>query len=166
MTHLRGPLLWTVAMNSTYLTKMAKELCQQQHLQLGLCLSPHLVSLTPHYYYFNFSIFNNPIFLFWVSSICPWTSTSSSCLWPSVRGSTGAVNGLFVCLFVILLWISMLCLSSTADLLFIGFVKVSIFFLLMMDFFWVLLYFQMLVIFGYMTLWILNYFLDMKGEWC
>lgn len=39
MTHLTGPLLWTVAfydLQTTYLTKMARNLYQQKHLQLCL----------------------------------------------------------------------------------------------------------------------------------
>ena len=117
MTHQWDPLLWTVAihgLNITCLTKMAKELHQQQHLQLGLCLSSLFLLLTPPPF---FSLSKNTIFLPLWFLFSPWTRTttstttsttsSSSCPWPSVHVSD-ATNGLFLCLVfsLFLLWCS------------------------------------------------------------
>ena len=95
MTHQRGPLLWTIAihvLNSHCLTKMAKELYHQQHLQLGLCLPALSPSSTPLLCFLSLE-FSFPSLGF---LLCPWTSsTSSSCHWPSVLGS-GTMNGLSI----------------------------------------------------------------------
>jgi len=64
VTHNTGPLLWTIAiyaMSTTCSTKMAKELPQQQQLQLGLCLFPHFTATTTLnplllYFYLSFHI--------------------------------------------------------------------------------------------------------------
>lgn len=106
MTHITGPLLWTIAiyaMGTTCSTKMAKGLPQQQHLQLGLCLFPHFTTtLNPLllYIYLSFHIlFCFTILLVFSHSL--WTvlltsnsTSSSSYPWPRVQGRD-TMNGLF-----------------------------------------------------------------------
>lgn len=107
----RGPLLWRIAIyaiSTTCLTKMAKDLPQQKHLQLGLCLFLHFTTtLNPLlllllYFYLSIHIL---LFCFTLSlsysclfSHSPWTVplTSSNFPWPKVPGKD-AMNGLFSC---------------------------------------------------------------------
>ena len=78
MTHITGPLLWTIAiyaMGTTCSTKMAKGLPQQQHLQLGLCLFPHFTTtLNPLllYIYLSFHILFCFTILFFLTPYGPY----------------------------------------------------------------------------------------------
>lgn len=116
MSHKRGPLLWTIAiyaLSTTCSMKMAKELPQQQHLQLGYCLFHHfttttttlnsllLLSLLFSFHLHSPVLSHNTSFCVFSHSLI-WTvlltsisnSTNSSCLWQRMSGKD-TMNGLF-----------------------------------------------------------------------
>lgn len=102
MTHQRGPLLWTIAIFD-FADKLFDKNGQRTQPTATSPTGSLLPSLTPHTHSLpSFSISENFILLFWVSSLSSWTSSTtvtSSCHWPSARGSSGAANGLFFTLF-------------------------------------------------------------------
>lgn len=91
-----------LCLNTTCLTKekkMAKEVHQQQHLQLGSRLSSQFSPSTPLIPFFFLCLDIPLIFSLGLPSFSPWTAVTSSnssspCL--RIRGSSETMNGLFV----------------------------------------------------------------------
>jgi len=109
VTHITGPLLWTIAiyaMSTTCSTKMAKEFPQQQHLQLGLCLFPHfaayylkltatiLLSFLSHSVLFYYLVFSHCLWIVLTSSSYPWSRVQGK---DTVNGSFHAFSESFLC---------------------------------------------------------------------